>query len=204
MGTRSGRRWGEGSALLEPQQGDLGSLTFPGPERGARNSSPEVGVRAVSPRVAPPPWASQGHRGADGRTPGRSSAAPRRVRSSPLPQIGAQARNGRAGAHGATAPLDPGRGAPWEAEWEGPSRVPPAPPRGPRGFRSPTGSPGNLDAPPGLYVAGKSLFLSPHYPGRSLLPVPKLGGGEAAIPRVGESSSPLPPWETEVQRRGLP
>ncbi|KAJ8782519.1 hypothetical protein J1605_010043 [Eschrichtius robustus] len=96
-----------------PSAGDLGSLTFPGPERGARNSSPEVG-------------------------------------------IGAQARNGRTGAHGAAAPLDPGRGAPWEAGWEGPPRAPPAPPRGPRRFRSPTGRPGSLDAPPGLYVAGGS------------------------------------------------
>lgn len=163
--------------------------TFPGPERGARNSSPEVGV---SPRVAPPPWASQGHRDADGRTPGRSPGGEwggaLLVQGSPLPQIGARARNGRAGAHGAAAPPDPGRGAPWEAGWEGPRRAPPAPPRGPRRFRSPRGRPGSQDEPPGLCVAGKSLFLSPHYRGQRLLPHPKLGlGDEAAIHRVGGS-----------------
>lgn len=48
------------------------------------------------------------------------------MQGSPLPQIGGQARNGRARAHGAAAPLDPGRGAPWEAGWEGlPRALPP-------------------------------------------------------------------------------
>ncbi|XDA76862.1 hypothetical protein R6Z07F_007005 [Ovis aries] len=63
------------------------------------------------------------------------------------------AQRPRGGARRA-APPDPGRGAPWEAGWEGPRRAPPAPPRGPRRFRLPRGRPGSQDEPPGLCVAG--------------------------------------------------
>ena len=78
----------------------------------------------------------------------------------------------------------------------GAAPAPPAPPRGPRRFRSSWGRPGSQDVPPGLYVAGKSLFLSSHSPGR-------LGAGQAAIPRVGESPAPLSPGETEASEAWL-
>lgn len=52
---------------------------------------------------------------------------------------------------------------------------PPAPPSGFRRFRSPWGRWRNQDALPRLYITGKSLFLSPHCPGRRLFP--SLGPG---------------------------
>lgn len=98
--------------LPEPGQGDFGSSTFPGPERGARNSSPSVGVRTNSTLVALPPWASQGHRDMDSQAPDRSSGVPGPAQVSPLLQIHAEALHRRVRAHGAADPLDPGLGAP--------------------------------------------------------------------------------------------
>lgn len=121
---------GQRPGLPEPGQGDLGSCTFPGPEHGARNSSPGVGVRAASPRAAPPPWDSQSHRDMDCRTPDLGSGDTGSTRGSPLPQIRAEARHSRARAHGAAAPLDPGLGAPWEAGGRGRPGLPPPLPAG--------------------------------------------------------------------------
>lgn len=198
--------WGGVVAAKRNLRGDAiwASVERAAPSR-SRSRAPSVCAhsRALSaaPGIAAPRWGSvpawlprPGLPKVTGtRTVGHQAAAPGGggaplVQGSPLPQIGARARNGRAGAHGAAAPPDPGRGAPWEAGWEGPRRAPPAPPRGPRRFRSPRGRPGSQDEPPGLCVAGKSLFLSPHYRGQSLLPHSKLGlGDEAAIHRVGGS-----------------
>lgn len=150
----------QGPGLSEPGQGDLGSRTFPGPERGARNSSPGVGVRTASILAALPPWASQGHRDMDSQTPDQSSGVPGPVRGSPPPQIRAEALRGLVRAHGAAAPLDPGLGAPREAGWKWPPWGPPAPHRGPRRFRSSWSGRESRDAPPALYIAGKPLFLS--------------------------------------------
>ncbi|KAF7475475.1 Hypothetical predicted protein [Marmota monax] len=99
-----GQRQASGPRARRPRFG-----TFSGPDRGAQNSSPGWGVGAVSLGFPRSP-----HPGA--RTPGRGSAGPGLARAvSPLPQIRVQARAGRAGAHGAATPPDPGLGAPREA-----------------------------------------------------------------------------------------
>ncbi|XP_036097814.1 ADAMTS-like protein 5 [Molossus molossus] len=102
----------------------------------------------------------------DSQTPDRSSGVPGPVQVSPLPQIHAEALHRRVRAHGAADPLDPGLGAPWEAEWKGPPWDPPASPRGPRRFRSFWSPRENRDAQPELYVAGSGRvdtmgFLEP-------------------------------------------
>lgn len=166
----------QGPGLSEPAQGDLGSRTFRGPERGARNSSPGVGVRTASVLAALPPWASQGHRDMDSQTPDQSSGEPGPARGSPPPPIRAEALHGLVRAHRAAAPPDPGLGAPREAGWKWPPWGPPAPLRGPRRFRSSWSSRESRDAPPALYVAGKPLFLPPPHRVRASR-VSRRGGG---------------------------
>lgn len=176
----------------------LGVRTFPGPG-GAGIAAPRWGsVPAWLPFPGLPKVTGTRTVGHQAAVPGRGLGA-----ADPLPQISAQARNGRAGAHNAPPPPDPGRGAPW-GRVGGAAPGSPAPPRGPRRFRLPRGRPGSQDEPPGLCVASKSPLSIPHCHDSVFSP-PKAGvEGEATIHRVGRSPHPTSSWETEARRRGRP
>lgn len=177
--------------LREPGQGHPTWRTFPGPERGARNSSPGRGQGRSVPARLPGPGLPKV---TEPRALGRQAAAP-----PPLPR--ARARQSPAADPCPNAPR-PREGAlgcrPWGPR---PGR---APPRGLRRFRPPWGRLESRDAPPGLYEAGKSLFPAPYYPDR--VSPPSLG---AVRPRGCPGSSPrgagkltppsLPPGETDLE-----
>lgn len=184
--------------LPKPWQGHLGSRTFPGPERDARNSSPGVGGRGGqfphgSPALGFP------------RSPGcvRRNTRPRlrgtgaRAGQSPAVDTRRGAQPPREGARGCR-PCGPRPGRALGGRVGGAAPGSPlAPPRGPRRFRSSWGRPGSQDVPPGLYVAGKSLFLSSHYPGWLLLPVPGPGparGWPGSSPQGGRKLIPTSSW----------